>query len=168
LNCHSEQAELQKKPHVHQPAFQQGCATCHEPHGGDNAHLLRTEKVNTLCLECHGPDRSPGKLEAEHLITLFDGKVKLPEDYFAKTRTPVLPLEYGLGHPTERHPISDVMNPTTKNVAALNCLTCHQPHAGADNGMLVKDQAPNMAFCRTCHNNPMDLKAIANFGGGKQ
>ena len=41
LNCHSEQAELGKKPHLHQPAFEQGCATCHEPHGGENQHLLR-------------------------------------------------------------------------------------------------------------------------------
>jgi len=83
----------------------------------------------------------------------------------------VLPLEYGAGHPTERHPISDVTNLTTKAVTPMNCLTCHQPHAGSDNGMLVKDQAPNLAFCRGCHSNPLDLKAMesgAKFGGGKQ
>ena len=171
LNCHSEQAELQKKPHIHQPAFQQGCATCHDPHGNENAHLLRTDKVNNLCLECHGPDRSPVKLEAEHVYTIFDGKVKLPEDYFAMKRPPILPLQYGTGHPTERHPISDVTNLSTKSVTPMSCLTCHQPHAGADNGMLVKDQAPNMEFCRTCHSNPMDLKSVGNekpSGGGKQ
>ena len=169
LNCHSEQAELSKKQHLHQPAFVQGCATCHEPHGGDNAHLLRADKVNPLCLECHGPDRNPGKLESAHLLTLFDGKVKLPEDYFQTQRPPVLPLEYGVGHPTVRHPVSDVTNLTTKSITAMNCITCHQPHAGKDNGMLVKDQAPNMEFCRTCHSNPLDLKAIAGdskFGGG--
>jgi predicted CXXCH cytochrome family protein len=68
-----------------------------------------------------------------------------------------------MGHPTQRHPISDFTNLTTKQVTQMNCLTCHQPHAGADNGMLVKDQAPNMEFCRTCHNNPADLKSV----GGK-
>jgi hypothetical protein len=26
--------------------------------------------------------------------------------------------------------------------------------------MLVKDQAPNMDFCRTCHSNPLDLKSV--------
>jgi predicted CXXCH cytochrome family protein len=171
LNCHNEQAELQKKPHLHQPAFKQGCATCHQPHGGDNEHLLRTANVNTLCLECHGPERNPGKLESEHLLTILDGKVKLPEDYFRTQRPPILPLEYGIGHPTERHPVSDVTNLQTKVVTPMNCLTCHQPHAGADNGMLVKDQAPNMEFCRTCHSNPLDLKSIGNpkiSGGGKQ
>src|SRR5579862_2773922 len=165
LTCHSDQAELQKKPHLHQ----QGCATCHEPHGGDNQHLLRTANVNTLCLECHGPDRNPAPLESQHLLTILDGKVKLPDDYFKTKRPPVLPLQYGLGHPTEGHPISDATNLKTKVVTPINCLTCHQPHAGAENGMLVKDQAPNLAFCRTCHSNPLDLQSVGGIaGGGKQ
>ena len=34
--------------------------------------------------------------------------------------------------------------------------------------MLVKDMAPNIEFCRTCHSNPLDLKATAlgQFGSG--
>jgi predicted CXXCH cytochrome family protein len=155
LPCHSDQAEQFKKKYLHQPTFEQGCATCHEPHGGDNAHLLRAQSVNPLCLECHGPDASPQKLESEHLLAIFDGKVKLPENYFAKV--PVLPLKYGLGHPTEYHPVSDVMNPKTKTLIAMNCLTCHQPHAGNERGMLVKDQKNDMNFCRTCHVNGRDL-----------
>jgi len=168
LGCHTEQADLRKKPHVHQPAFEEGCATCHEPHGGDNEHLLRTAKVNDLCLECHGPERNPAKVEGAHLLTIFDCKVKLPEDYFKVRSVPVLPLEYGAGHPTERHPISDVTNLQTKAVTPINCLTCHQPHAGNDNGMLVKDQAPNMNFCRSCHSNALDLNSVSGgkFGSG--
>jgi len=46
----------------------------------------------------------------------------------------------------------------------MTCLTCHQPHAGNENGMLVKDQAPSMAFCRSCHTDPFELK---NVGGDK-
>ena len=64
LGCHSDIADLAKKPVHHQPAFEQGCATCHEPHGGDNEHLLRVAEPNTLCLECHGPDSKPQKLES--------------------------------------------------------------------------------------------------------
>ena len=105
LVCHPERAEDLKKKHVHQPASDLGCATCHEPHGGNNAHLLRKANVNELCLECHGPDASPQKVEGQPLVTIFDGKVKLPENYFSKV--PVLPLKYGLGHPTENHPVSD-------------------------------------------------------------
>ena len=82
------------------PPFDKACAICHEPHGGANAHLLRTKKVNDLCLECHGPETPrPKKLESEHLITIFNGSVKLPDDYFVKNKVVVLPLKYGRGHP---------------------------------------------------------------------
>ncbi len=45
------------------------------------------------------------------------------------------------------------MDPTdnSKVRVAINCLTCHQPHASAQPGLLVKDQANNMAFCDRCH-----------------
>jgi len=151
LGCHADQAEQGKKHYVHQPAFEQGCAICHEPHGNGNDHLLRISEPNKLCLECHAPDRSPKKLESEHLITIFDGKVKLPENYMA--RSPVLPLDYGLGHPVMRHPVSDLVDPKDRNhvVMPLNCLTCHQPHSSSKPDLLVNDQANNMDFCRTCH-----------------
>lgn len=149
--CHSDQSEQMKKAHLHQPASVQGCATCHEPHGGANEHLLRAASPNKLCLECHGPDMNAQKLEAEHLVTIFNGKVKLPEDYFRKV--PILPIKYGRGHPTEKHPVSDVMDPSDVNkvLKPVNCLSCHQPHSSAQPDLLVKDQANNMAFCMTCH-----------------
>ena len=151
LACHSDQAEQMKKAVLHQPAYVQGCATCHEPHGGDNEHLLRATTINKLCLECHGPDATPQKLESEHLVTIFDGKVKLPENYFRKVT--LLPLQYGHGHPVDRHPVIDIVDPTNMNkvLKPINCLTCHQAHSGGKPGMLVKDQANDMAFCMSCH-----------------
>jgi predicted CXXCH cytochrome family protein len=159
LGCHSDIADLGKKPVHHQPAFGQGCATCHQPHGGDNDHLLRA-KGNALCLECHGPDAVPQKLEAEHALTIFNGQVKLPEDYYQKNKVAILPLRFGLGHPVEGHPVSDVMNPAdiTKVKTHLTCLSCHQPHASAQSGLLVKDQQNNMAFCDNCHKNRIDMR----------
>jgi len=151
LNCHSDQAEQHKKRHLHQPAFEQGCATCHEPHGGDNPKLLRAKSINSLCLECHGPDAQPVTVKEAHLITIFDGKVRLPETYFSKV--PRLPIKYGLGHPVDKHPVTDQMEAgdMTKVRVAVNCGTCHQPHASAQPNLLVKDQANNMAFCASCH-----------------
>lgn len=158
LGCHSDLDELRKKPAHHQPAFAQGCSTCHTPHGGENDHLLRA-KGNALCLECHGPDSTPQKDEANHVLTIFNGKVRLPEDYYKKNKVPVLPLKYGLGHPVEYHPVSDVMDPTnqTKVKTLLSCLSCHQPHASAQPDLLVKDQVNNMAFCDTCHKNRLNM-----------
>jgi predicted CXXCH cytochrome family protein len=147
LTCHSEQAEQQKKAHLHQPAFKTGCATCHEPHGGDNAHLLRSAEVNTLCLECHGPDTVPEKLESLNMIAIFNGKVKLPLPY----KVPVLPLKYNTGHPVDFHPVTGPINSKNPAAGQMTCLTCHQPHSSAQADLLVKDQKVGMAFCDTCH-----------------
>ncbi len=151
LNCHADQAEQGKKAHLHQPAFEQGCATCHEPHGGDNAKLLRAKNANGLCLECHGPERKPEKVEGAQLVTIFGGKVKLPDDYL--NRAVKLPLKYGLGHPVDRHPVSDTGTTGTLKVKNMNCLTCHQPHSSAQPNLLVKDQSMNAAFCASCHDS---------------
>ena len=148
LTCHTEQAEMLKtKKVLHRPVAQEGCATCHEPHGNDNEHLLRVKDINTLCLECHGPDTVPERIESQHLIAIFDGKVKLPEKY----HVPVLSLKYNAGHPVDFHPITGPIDPKNPAAGQMNCLTCHQPHAGNQTAMLVKDQKPGMDFCNTCH-----------------
>lgn len=165
LNCHSDIEDLRKKPVHHQPVFDQGCSTCHTPHGGENDHLLRA-KGNALCLECHGPDSVAAKDEANHLLTIFNGTVRLPDDYYKKNRVPILPLRFGLGHPVEYHPVSDVMDPSdqSKVKTPLSCLSCHQPHASAQSDLLANDQANNMAFCDTCHKNRLNMKETTRPG----
>lgn len=161
LGCHTEQAEQHKKAHLHQPAFEQGCATCHEPHGGDNLHLLRAKTPNALCLECHGADTpKPVKIEAEHLVTIFDGKVKLPENYFSKVT--IIPLKFNMGHPVDFHPVADQMDPTnsSKIKTRMNCMSCHQPHASAQPDLLIKDGVNNTAFCDNCHKNRLNMSDV--------
>jgi len=165
LECHSDIADLQKKAVHHQPAFGQGCGTCHTSHGGDNDHLLRAQG-NALCLECHGPDSLPQKDEAEKMLTIFSGTVKLPDDYYKRNKVAILPLRYGLGHPVEYHPVSDVMDPSNLNKvkSPLSCLSCHQAHASAQSDLLVKDQQNNMAFCDNCHRNRLNMKETTTPG----
>ena len=150
LTCHSDQAELHSKKVLHQPAFQQGCAACHDPHGSDHPKLLRAEG-NALCLECHGPEAKPTIDAQNHLALIFGGKVKLPEDYFARVIR--LPLQGTLGHPVLGHPVADVHDPAddSKIKAKIGCLSCHQPHASGGRALLVTDQPPNLQFCRRCH-----------------
>jgi predicted CXXCH cytochrome family protein len=164
LGCHSDVQDEAKKGFHHQPAFGLGCATCHTPHGGDNDHLLRA-KGNDLCLECHGPDAVPQKTD-DGMLAIFNGQIKLPADYYQKNKVPVLPLRFGIGHPVENHPVADVMDPNdiTKIKAHLACLSCHQPHASAQPGLLVKDQANNMAFCDNCHKNRLNMKETVSPG----
>jgi predicted CXXCH cytochrome family protein len=168
LSCHTDQAELLKKKVHHQPAFSQGCATCHEPHGGERQKLLRADG-NALCLECHGTQSKPAKIENTHLVSIFNGKVRLPEDYFAKTQPMRFEIKYGLGHPTQNHPVESIRDPQdpTKMKYQVSCLTCHQPHAGAARAMLVKDQKPGMQFCRDCHKQQM-IGVTGDTGVGAQ
>jgi len=152
LGCHSDIADLAKKPVHHQPAFEQGCGTCHNAHGGDQEKLLRA-KGNALCLECHGPDSSPQQDKTTALYKIFNGTLRLPDDYYKKNKVAILPLKYGKGHPVMGHPVSDVTDPTdiSKIYAKMSCLTCHQPHSSANPGLLAKDQKNNTQFCATCH-----------------
>jgi predicted CXXCH cytochrome family protein len=115
-------------------------------------HLARAQG-NALCLECHGPDAAPQEDKEAHVLKVFNGTVRLPDDYYRKNKVVVLPLRYGKGHPVTGHPVSDVTDPrdTTKVIHKLDCLTCHQPHASTHQDLLVKDQENNTAFCATCH-----------------
>jgi predicted CXXCH cytochrome family protein len=151
LTCHTDKADMLKTKKVHhQPAFQEGCSTCHEPHGGENPHLLRAKEVNTLCLECHGPDAHERKpVSGQLLVPLFDSSVKLPQSYFKKV--PILHLKQGAGHPVEKHPVANTIDVKTQTPVLLTCLSCHQPHASANAGLLIKDQENNLAFCKACH-----------------
>ena len=73
LACHADQAEQHKKKYLHQPAFEQGCATCHEPHGGDNEHLLRAA-IRTRCALSAMVPSAARRSGSEHLVTIFNGK----------------------------------------------------------------------------------------------
>ena len=157
LGCHSDIDDLRKKPVHHQPVFGQACSVCHTPHGGEIEHLLRA-KGNALCLECHSPD-SVAQKTGDGLLTIFNGAVKLPGDYYVKNKVPILPLRFGVGHPVANHPVSDVMDPANQNKVKtpLSCLSCHQAHASAQPGLLINDQADNMSFCDTCHKNRLNM-----------
>ena len=41
------------------------------------------------CYHCHGPDSAPKRLESEHLLTIFNGAVRLPDDYYQKNKVPI-------------------------------------------------------------------------------
>jgi DmsE family decaheme c-type cytochrome len=51
FKCHSDL----RGPFVfeHEPVKSEGCATCHNPHGSANPRLLKTARVNSMCLQCH-------------------------------------------------------------------------------------------------------------------
>jgi len=150
LKCHSEKAKLKGTDTVlHKAAFGDGCAICHEPHGGTRPNLLRAD-TNNLCLSCHGTDIKPQKVAGQKLVSILGGSVRLPENYFDSV--PRVILKWGLGHPMDKHPVADYVDPLDpKNVKKISCLSCHQAHGGGAKAMLVTNEPPSLSFCNQCH-----------------
>lgn len=44
----------------HAPVRQEGCNTCHEPHGSANPRMLKRAQVHLQCLECHANSSATG------------------------------------------------------------------------------------------------------------
>ncbi len=61
LKCHTEK----QGPFAfeHAPVKLEGCVICHTPHGSNNPKLLKRNRVQQLCLECHA--NTPGILGPE-------------------------------------------------------------------------------------------------------
>jgi DmsE family decaheme c-type cytochrome len=51
LNCHTDK----RGPFAfeHSPVRDEGCQSCHAPHGSANARMLIRQEVRLVCLECH-------------------------------------------------------------------------------------------------------------------
>jgi DmsE family decaheme c-type cytochrome len=51
FQCHSDK----RGPFTfeHAPVREEGCQSCHVPHGGQNAKMLIRQEVRLVCLECH-------------------------------------------------------------------------------------------------------------------
>jgi DmsE family decaheme c-type cytochrome len=62
FKCHTDK----QGPFVyeHAPVKVDGCQSCHIPHGGPNAHMLRLSNVNLLCLQCHTTSSFSGAPQA--------------------------------------------------------------------------------------------------------
>jgi predicted CXXCH cytochrome family protein len=152
LTCHSDLAEMQQTQKVlHDPAFKQACSVCHVAHGNDREHLLRAD-VNQLCLTCHGPNAKGTPVPDSTDVTIFNGAVRLPGDYFKKVS--LLPLDaQGRGHPQQGHPVGGVLDPSDpQKTKTITCVRCHSPHGGSK-AMLVTGQEGSESLCSQCHAN---------------
>jgi len=68
FKCHVEwEKKFKKLPHAHSAIKENGCTSCHNPHGADNAKLLKvTEFTQELCLSCHKKNENWEKGDEVH------------------------------------------------------------------------------------------------------
>ena len=106
-------AALAKKPQHHQPAFAQGCATCHTPTAATSIICCGSRAIRAAS-SAMALTRLRSRMKPIICSPSSTAQVKLPEDYYKKNKVAILPLRFGLGHPVDGHPVSDVMDPANR------------------------------------------------------
>lgn len=134
FECHEPKAYS----YSHLPYSSGMCIKCHTPHSSANPHLLRS-KVNEVCLSCHL--RRPDSVPSQYMPTI------------------ALVSDNSMGHPYERHPVSQVRDALTGE--EMSCMSCHLPHGGMQPHLLrmgaeIPEDAMNQNvetndMCRKCH-----------------
>jgi len=124
--CH----ETRKDPFLHGPYGHRQCLICHNPHTGPYRAQTRAATA-TLCLGCHMTNQPDVSVNAQaRTVSLLDGEPydlaswesapKIDELHSQSTMGILRPLIQTPGKPT----------------AELNCLSCHDPHAGKSKHLL--------------------------------
>ncbi len=107
------------------------CTSCHDPHGSDKRGMLfnkvHSPVAKQMCTQCHEPPGSPKKFQPKVAgADLCRGcHAQKMTDMLAKDRLHV---------------------PVVEGQA---CLTCHNPHAAKEAGLIRK--GGQLATCGTCH-----------------
>ena len=121
-------------------------STCHSPHGGKNARLLR-QVPNGLCQTCHAlpafaPGASPKGVVLDEHVTIDQAGLPLAKQV-ALDRA-------GRGHPLVNHPTSGPSDPLKKD-RPFGCLSCHASHGSAVAKLMAFDVKPGEGICQKCH-----------------
>lgn len=153
LACHEEQAAGPDET-AHGVIDRIGCRACHEPHGGSRPKLLRAVGAE-LCLACHEPSRA-GLQGAQGTVRLL-GRFEFTVEEARAFATLRLSADGLGGHPIPNHRV--LGRPTPKELkevdidfeGEMTCLTCHDPHKGKSNSLLLWDAVTSMQACNQCH-----------------
>ena len=162
LACHVEFQKKLKSPFLHTPVKTGNCSGCHNPHTSSHGKLLAAG-ARTICSQCHKaviPAKARSVNKAVH-----DGNCVNCHDPHAannKSNLPKAGNELCFGCHKE-------MGETIKKVkfkhapVERGCLTCHNAHASAQAGVLLKDDVPSL--CIKCHktDNPVFTKQHMNY-----
>ncbi len=141
--CHGV---AEDKRFVHEPA-QVGCTICHDPHASDSPKNLRAS-VNQLCMECHSKN-SGGVVSSTGPLRLYGGQVTFASTPFKRVQLLDVNPDAAVGHPMAGHPLS---MPASDGNAEINCVSCHDPHAGDANTKRFRTQtATSTPLCVKCH-----------------
>lgn len=153
--CHKQQALAASLDHPHEPAQDEDCLFCHQPHGGEFKGLLQSPQ-RELCTDCHDLDDvvqhsdNPGDDTVSLHKPVERGECSGCHDPHGAKLPSLLTREgdmlcYGC-HTEER--VSFAAGVVHKPVADGQCDKCHTPHGSAFGDLRLMAEP---ALCTQCH-----------------
>jgi predicted CXXCH cytochrome family protein len=157
--CHKDSRAFTAKASKHPPMHEGAqCLSCHEPHAGNAAGLLK-KGGDALCVSCHPAAVGEGRVKHKALekgcVSCHDAHggagpslitAKDESEMCRKCHTD-LRNHY---HPTQS------TRPDPRTGQAMRCSSCHQPHSSDLPGLLTHD--PKRELCVQCHDPSMAPK----------
>ncbi len=176
LKCHVEWGKTFKaKAFAHSAIDQKGCSACHNPHGADNAKLLKDSNyTQELCLSCHKKNENweKGDKDNAHRAMKVKSKCLNCHEVHSGNRPKLLKDEPAAlcmkchDEITKMEPKGSLHTPVKNG----DCLKCHSPHFSAKENLLdktyegetyVKNVGDSYQLCLSCH-SPMRSTKFRN------
>ncbi|MCK4621434.1 MAG: hypothetical protein KAT62_04380 [Desulfuromonadales bacterium] len=153
-SCHEEvAAQVEKKTYLHQPVRQGQCSECHLPHAADGRGLL-AKKGSALCYGCHSETQNAYKFTHKPFQR---GQCNVCHTAHASDDSRLL-KKLGSRLCLDCHKVTARLKKTHlgRDLGVLDCLSCHNPHGGAERKLLrtVSHQPFADRECETCHGQP--------------
>jgi predicted CXXCH cytochrome family protein len=157
LKCHEGVKAMLAQKVVHAPLTgERECLACHSPHAGAAAPVL-VAAPEQLCWRCHDRSLVQGKVVHAALeqgcLTCHDPHssdhaklVKQDVNELCRTCHTDLAKHY---HPTG----GPDAKPDPRTGQPLSCVSCHRPHAGDVESLLIYE--PKRELCIQCHDPNM-------------
>lgn len=139
--CHKDvRQQFNRRSHMPLAEGQMACVDCHNPHGGFNASLLKTDTVNETCYQCHAEKRGPFLFEhAPVRDSCLNCHTPHGSNQQALLVAPV-PMLCQQCHSNVRHP-NDLLTGQSlgsggapdERLMGRGCLSCHAQIHGSNN-----------------------------------
>jgi len=166
--CHDEKVQGHFK-FAHGPIEKKSCIECHNPHGSENAKMLKL-KMPDLCVKCH--ESKQNVLNFGHGVIFSSEKSCLNchashfTNYESLLQTPVKEACLQCHNKEQKSPKGATVRAVGEQLKTLpvhhkpveegKCTKCHDPHGSADESFLMDDVGPpTYALCVSCHKKPM-------------
>ena len=149
LKCHVDFKDKLGKRFLHTPVAKRECNGCHDPHTSNHGKLLSADP-SRVCYTCHGSVVPEGAKSTHRVV--IEGKCRSCHDpHSADYKNNLLKGGNELCfscHEQMQKSMVGIKHP--HDPVKKDCLRCHNPHASAKGGTLLKADVPGL--CRECHN----------------